>query len=237
MIGIPLTTTYKPLQVISVYKSTQESYYLESTPIYELAGKITYGASSPLSKATIGYLGEYFYKEGKQSFSSKKLLPKNLIYTENKTMSTTLVWYLKKSRQPLCFSPSLGIQAGLAWVPNLLFVAQGTILSVYAYKEEEIDLQTELYKAPFHNIYADGKVCMGNTRIEGVSGVEYADAIKTWQNLFFNSEFSHLLSPLSPTVSNINLLWKRLIETGEGFPQEELTAHKYSSVQTLINTL
>ncbi len=167
MNGLSLEQTYQPTQVITVYKSTQGAYYLESAPVYENKGKITYGASSPLSKATLSCLGEYFHKEGKVNFSCKKLLPKNLIYSESKNLTPTLVWYMKKSRQHLCFSSSLAIENGWAWMPNLLFVAQGVTLYVYAYKEDGIDLQTELYKAPFHNLYGDGKVCIGNQKEEG----------------------------------------------------------------------
>lgn len=235
---LSIHASYQPKQAIIIYQNKQDqAYYLESHSVYAVDNKSVLSEGKPLSKSTIENIASYYYSDAKQVFKHKRLLPKNLLYADLKIGNNLMVWHCKASLKNLYFSNQLSIDSGTASVPNLLFVAQNENLSVFALSTEQVSLTSKLYIAPFHNVYPDGRVCLGNAKVGKVTGVEYEEAIEEWEKSFFCSEFTALHSAGSPTHSNVNLLWRKLIESKEPFPLKELKEHSLTSVENLINKL
>jgi PRTRC genetic system protein B len=73
--------------------------------------------------------------------------------------------------------------------PPLLFKTSGTHLSVRALLENKRPKSdTKLYTAPYWNCYENGVVCTGTMKIPREKSVT---ALETWEESFFQSEFTH----------------------------------------------
>ncbi|MBS1631598.1 MAG: PRTRC system protein B [Bacteroidetes bacterium] len=134
-----------------------------------------------------------------------------------------VVWFTKAMQRDLFFTESLGIPNGKAHVPSMLWMAGRENLYVFAlHSNRRPTERTQLYNAPFFNVYANGNVCMGtvDVSIKRTASVEAFTA--TWESYFFNSYFSHLMHNYNPIKENCVCLWERLIATGEAFPKEVL---------------
>ena len=130
-------------------------------------------------------------------------------------------------QRKLYFSEKLGIQNGKANTPPLLWIASRNSLFVFALASNHRPTErTELYDAPFFNVYENGNVCMGNVdiRIKKTASVE--EFTTAWENYFFNSYFSHLMENHNPVLGNCVSLWESLINTEIPFPKEVLKRNK-----------
>lgn len=154
------------------------------------------------------------------------LLPYNVLYT-NPSGDGCVIWYSPARKENLLFKKELGINDGEASLPPLLWKASRSQLSIWALnKEERPTLQTDLYRAPFFNLYIDGKVCMGNVEIEIDESINLEKFLSEWERYFFRSAFSHLLGETSPVKGNIVQLWKRQVSLGKVFPINSLKKSK-----------
>ena len=63
---------------------------------------------------------------------------------------------------------------------------------------------------------------MGTVQINIDKSTCLEEFMKTWQQYFFNSNFSHSISGNNSTKSNTTDLWRSLAGKGEAFPQHEL---------------
>jgi len=169
---------------------------------------------------------------GKRGILPCTVIPSNVLYMDNGPKGS-IVWYTRKMNIPLFFTDSLGIQSGIGSVPALLWKVEGKKLKVYALTaDKRPNAQSKLFKAPFFNVAHDGTVCLGtvNTGTKHISSLE--DFMSCWQDFFFNSRFSHLLS--SPVKGNCIQLWKNLVGTGKPFPKEVLQPAQLS-LNDIIN--
>ena len=82
--------------------------------------------------------------------------------------------------------------------------------------------KTELFYAPFFNVYEDGNVCMGTVDVHIQNSTSLKEFTEKWEDYFFNSYFSHLMNEHNPINGNCVSLWKRLINTEKQFPKEAL---------------
>ncbi|KIA82400.1 PRTRC system protein B [Flavobacterium sp. AED] len=150
------------------------------------------------------------------------LLPKNVLYI-NPEHDGYAIWYTPAQKVNLFFVDSLAITNGKAFVPPLLWKASKSNLYIYAMdKDMEINEQTILYHAPFFNLYADGKVCMGTVSVNIQADCLLEEFIQEWEQYFFNSYFSHLIEDTSPIKGNIIQLWQNLVCSGKPFPMKSL---------------
>ena len=156
----------------------------------------------------------------KERVLSKEILPANLLYFNN-DIQGPVIWYTRKTSLPLFFIDRLGLDSGVANVPAMVWKVVGKKLHVYALAaDKRPTADTTLYHAPFFNIHADGGVCLGtvDTKLDHITHLQ--DWMGAWQEFFFNSRFSHLLS--SPIKGNCVQLWKSLVGTGKPFPKKVL---------------
>ncbi len=150
-------------------------------------------------------------------------LPTNLLHINHR--EGYAVWHTPPQTKNLSFSDNLGIPCGCANIPSLLWKADSDTLMLYALKVKrncQPIPDTVLYRAPFFNVYEDGKVCMGtvDTGFSQANGVE--EFIHRWETAFFESYFTHLNSDNPPVKGNIALLWKSLVGSQVEFPETSL---------------
>lgn len=149
------------------------------------------------------------------------ILSSNLLSFDSK--SSTIVWYTKAQFRNLFFNSHLGIKSGKAHTPPMVWIADRETLKVFALSTaRKPTVNTPLYYAPYFNIYVDGSVCMGTVDITTAETGSVNELMTLWENYFFNSYFSHLMSGHNPVDGNCVMLWENLIDTGKKFPNEML---------------
>jgi len=197
--------TLKPVMSLIVYHS-ESSSYVEEHAIRELQdNKFTFGPGKPARIKLLGKLLEEIKGIDKSKYEFKNFIPSNVVRFNLKDQSLNLMWLFKKSVRELTFSETNRIKDKRKIIPNLIFQVKNGELYVYAYKLDR-GLKTKIYYAPFHNIYNDGKVCMGNAKINwNISDLE--ELIIHIERMFFNSKFTHLNH--SNFKNNINVIWDR----------------------------
>jgi PRTRC genetic system protein B len=161
-------------------------------------------------------------KEEEEPFlRSKGIMGNHILHID--AINSNAVWFTQAIQRELHFTEGLGIAAGKASVPPLLWIANRRSLSVFALgSNRRPTKKTKLYHAPFFNVYENGNVCMGTVDVQIKKTASLEEFIAAWENYFFNSYFSHLMQNHNPIKGNLVTLWKELIGTGHAFPKEVL---------------
>lgn len=157
-------------------------------------------------------------KEEKEPYlKSKGIMGNHILQID--AITGNAIWFTKATQRELHFTEGLGIAAGKAKVPPMLWIANRHSLSVYALgSNRRPTKKTTLYYAPFFNVYEDGNVCMGTVDVRIKKTASLEEFTTAWENYFFNSYFSHLVQGHNPINGNLVSLWKELISTGNAFP-------------------
>ena len=216
-------TLYHPRKAFVIYEQhgAAKHIYIEA---YDLDPDGQPINAHPLSVREAGKLCKALQTTDKNTnsfLSSIGLLPKNLLYLKT-DKNAYAVWYTARQQVKLFFRQDLNIKSGMANIPALVWKATKNAIALYAVTDEEITTETPLYNAPFFNMYDDGRVCMGNVRLEIKKDCALEDFISLWQNAFFDSYFSHMIQGYNPIKGNIVQLWKSLSDTGKPFPEKKL---------------
>jgi PRTRC genetic system protein B len=227
-------TLYHPQKAFVIYERQDgnKQVYIES---YDLDPQGCPINAHPLSLLEANRLSKALQTSEKKNsgfLTAKGLLPKNLLYVRT-DKNPFAVWHTPQKRVKLFFKEGLGIKSGFANVPALVWKATKSSIAVFAINETEVSADTPLFNAPFFNIYEDGRVCMGNVRLDIKKDCALEDFMAQWEHAFFNSYFSHLIQDFSPVKGNIVQLWKSLSGTNKPFPEEKLIPHK-KTVKHLI---
>lgn len=221
-----LGASYRPVSALLVYgqqgNNDTQQYYIEHFDI-DVNGRavnahpLTVQESSNLLRAlNVSQTKRMVY------LKPMSILPQHVLYVDP-TEGGAVIWYTKRMSVPLYFTERLGIDSGLAFIPAMIWKVQRRQLYVFALQSDSRPKsETKLFKAPFFNIYNDGKVCLGTIDIEIERNICLEDFMASWQEFFFNSRFSHLLGGGNPVKGNCVQLWKRLIGSGKAFPKEVL---------------
>lgn len=210
-----LCSDYTPLLLIAVYKNTANrhsaDYYLESHTVND-SGQVLEG--KPLQQETIENIVDVFYNKRNQRAEVSGMIPENLLHFKQlEGKGYDMVWFRKSEQRKLLFAESLKITDGFANVPALIYRVKRGILNVYALNSSKRpDEKTALFIPPFHNVSSDGNVCLGSAKAK-MDGIKtYQSIMKYWEDMFWLSKFSHITGNESPTKSNLNTLWKKLIK-------------------------
>ena len=156
------------------------------------------------------------------------IIPKNLLYASSDLTSKRLIWWRPPQKQMMYFTKDAGIPNGEMWVPGLVFCATGGGLCVYAFKGTKP--RNVLYNAPFYNV--NNSVCLGSAKVRKPKNDTYEAWIEYWEQMFWKSEFSHILGS-NPINGNLAVSTKKCIKEGCPFPMELLIRNK----TTLSNLL
>lgn len=208
----------EPQEVIVTY-SGHETFYMELASVID--GRI--GPFRPMGAEEMHKMGGLLMEE------STKLnigaIPRNLIYMDYNTGKYSLVWYTKPGFKKMFFKPDLHIPNGATYpVPGLFWKYHYGTVSLFAFKKLDKKLaQTNLFRAPFHNIHQDHTVCMGSGakfifKVENTKSI--VDFMKSVEKGFYNSFFTTMHA--QTVVGNLNSLWKGLADKATHFPESQL---------------
>lgn len=217
-------TLYNPVKAFVVYQknNAEKTIYVEAHDIDKNGYPIN---AHPLSLRESTELANALdtSDELKRNFLKPSgLLPKKVLFI-NSDHDGYVIWHTPSQRVDLFFVDGLAIPNGKVFVPPLVWKASKNTLWIYAMdSDKEINEQTALSHAPFFNLYADGKVCMGTVSVNIKTNCLLEEFIQQWEQYFFNSYFSHLIGDASPVKGNIIQLWQTLVCSGKPFPMKSL---------------
>lgn len=162
-------------------------------------------------------------KEKNQDFLKLKgILPTHILQI-NPSENGAVLWFTKSMKRQLYFTENLEISNGMAEVPAMLWLANKRSLKIFALSSNRRPTdKTELFYAPFFNVYENGNVCMGTVDVHIQSSTSLEEFTTKWEDYFFNSYFSHLMNEHNPINGNCVNLWKSLINNDKLFPKEAL---------------
>lgn len=226
---------FEPFKALLLYKHDKEEelnayqsneretqLYVESYDIGRNGKPIN---AHPLTVKEMIALGDLLQtaKEMQDSYlKSKGLLPSKVLYVDQQANGHA-VWYTPPQTVNLFFIDGLNIPSGRFNIPAMLWKANAENLQVYAVKGKARPTEdTPLYHAPYLNVYAGGQVCMGTVRINITKTECLEDFMNTWEQYFFNSNFSHSINGNNSTKTDTTNLWRSLAGTSADFPQGEL---------------
>jgi len=118
-------------------------------------------------------------------------------------------------------------------IPMSLFLGWGRRYYLYALACKKFDPSATVYRAPFPNVYENGRVCWGSHKVPEVTPTNIR---KTWR-LFFGTTFNnHIASGKTVTYEDNALDLLRELSAGETktFPADELVRQAYS-VESCLN--
>ena len=176
----------------------------------------------PLTEQEAAHFVEVFKSSTQSNFDfmvPEGILPENVLYLDPNNKEGLIIWYTRTQSRRLFFVDSLKLRNDLAEIPALLWCVSDHKLYLYALKDNgRPDADTQLYAAPFFNMYIDGKVCLGTVSTDLSNAGSLEEFIAAWQSFFFDSYFSH---PICDSYSLIEL-WQDLLGTGKAFPKKQL---------------
>lgn len=215
-----LMSRFKSTGAIIIYQlDDKEEYYLESRPIEN--GKM--GAGKPLASDTISDMVQFFHRNQNKQGVISGIVPEYLIGCDYSITKKVLVWYHLPEERHMSFTNQLHITNGTAKQPGIIYISDGSSLSVFAFKgNKRPGEKTALYRAPYHNIFSDHRVCLGSGKVKKPTQLTYQNIILYWETMFWATEFSHLAGSTSPIKGNVNTYWKSAIKSKKAFPQENL---------------
>lgn len=184
-----------------VYKGRNLTY-IEQTDIVD--GKP--GASKPLSVEAAKLIFSNILASESGMIEAKGLVPRNVLFLDIKVGDFTVVWYRKSEIRTLKFDKGLKMPDYTIKVPAMIYKATRNKLSVWAIKDTKVPREkTELFEAPYPNVYSGGSVCLGNTKNNIPSITNVQQIIAEYEKAFWYSEFTN----------NNNYLkeWKQIIKS------------------------
>jgi PRTRC genetic system protein B len=217
-------TLYHPVSALVFYetKGTNTDVYVEHFDMDRNGNPVN---AHPLTVKEAKVLAKALNtdKEKSKAFLKPKgILPTNVLHI-NPSENGSVLWYTKAQERQLFFLESLEIPNGKAGVPSMLWLANKETLYVFALASDRRPNETtQLYHAPYFNVYESGNVCMGTVDVNIKNSVSVEEFTAAWESYFFNSYFSHLINEHNPIKGNCVSLWKDLIKTGNAFPKEVL---------------
>jgi len=219
---------YHPKSALVFYESKglDREVYVESFDMDKNGTPIN---AHPLTEREAGALAKVLTTEKQKQtafLKSEGILPTSILHINPSRDKGAVIWYTKSEKRPLYFIEGLGIPSSQAFVPSMIWQATKNSLRVFAVLSNRRPTEkTELYYAPFFNIYEDGRVCMGSVSIDIKNSSSVQEFTRAWEDYFFNSYFSHLMGENSPVKGNCISLWKDLVATGRPFPTAVLKSN------------
>ena len=219
-------TLYHPTTALVFYQTNERNKdtYVEHFDMDKNGNPIN---AHPLSEREAETLAKTLTVKTKKEKSQDFLKPKGILPTYilhiNPSENGSVLWFTKSMKRQLFFTENLEIPNGRAEVPAMLWFANKRSLKIFALaKNRRPTEKTELFYAPFFNVYEDGNVCMGTVDVNIQNSSSLKEFTEKWEDYFFNSYFSHLMNEHNPINGNCVNLWKRLINNEKQFPEEAL---------------
>lgn len=148
-------------------------------------GRAEIGAGRPLTSEALAEL----VKDLSGQPQRREILPGHLLYAD----AGRVLWYRRAERRPVFFHTGrrefdAATNGKNALFPPLLFLAKPGNLWVWALRQDgRPDADTPVYRAPFLNIYEDGHMCAGTSKLPLAVGYD----VKLFEKAFFETTFTH----------------------------------------------
>lgn len=186
---IDIHEAIEPMEAVMalVVYNAGNDVYIEQTDIKDGIP----GESKPLSVETTKSIFSNLLASESGTIQAKELLPKNLLYLDINVGNFTVIWYRKSEIRTLKFAKELKMHDYTIKVPAMIYKATRKELSVWAIKDTKVPREkTQLFEAPFPNIYGDARVCLGNTKINIPMITTVQQIIAEYEKSFWYSEFT-----------------------------------------------
>jgi PRTRC genetic system protein B len=181
-----MTHYLKPEKAIILYNRGTSSY----AEVHNINEKGDFEAGRPFQADEIKAFS--IIADSEKSLHEKKCLPHRLILGfESDVISDKIAWIYPAGKVHLQIN-AYGLTSGEYYIPNIVFLSDGKSITVYAIKKKDvfnIGKDTQLYHAPFMNVYSGGNVCMGSAKIKKFQNIN--EMIHSVERAFFDSTFTH----------------------------------------------
>jgi len=148
----------------------------------------------------------------------------NMLYLGWVYDKPVLAWHTPAESHHVTYSKNLNIPNGKIAAPPMLWLWNDyhRNLAVWALPDDQRPTEkTDLYHAPFHNVYPDGRICLGSGSKHITPCKTFISLMAACERVFWNTTFSE--SHNDRAVSgNLNSLHHELITTGCPFPMDRL---------------
>ena len=159
-------------------------------------------------------------------------LPTGVVRTGRNSRGTWIVYVAPPERVRITTDQGEALHIP---IPMSLLVGWGRRYYLYALQGRKFDPNATVYRAPFPNVYDNGRVCWGSHKVPEVTP---ANIHKTWK-LFFDTTFNEHIAR-GKTVSHeenaLDLLRELSAREKKTFPSSELVRQAYS-VESCLNML
>ena len=201
-----------------IFYSCSNDVYVEHRNIKD--GRM--GAGQPLDISQLAAMIKLVEKYAKEQAGNGNVggaIPKNLLFASTDIENMRLVWWRKPQERKMYFSESLEIPNGTMTVPGMVYSVNGKKVSVWCFKGR--CPKRVLYRAPFFNVYLDGKVCLGNSKAATPKCNTFEEWMLYWEKMFWQSEFDALIAD-NPIEGNLSSITKKCINSCGTFPTDVL---------------
>lgn len=225
------TSITEPVKVLAIYRTHKRGFYIETHPV--VSGKVMSG--KPARPETLREIAKVILKKDvNHRITYNGINARNLLAFSLNNGQKKALWFVPSQQRTMFFTPDLKIPSGKAWQPDLLFFLDERSLSVFAIKEKTISGTTKLFVPPYHNLASDGYVCLGKIRPKDFNSLD--ETMAHWEELFYNSYFSHAGGVHEKLSFNINKFWTDLIKSQAHFPEDALVpAEEAKTVDHLLS--
>lgn len=228
--------TFTPETGMVVYRRDSKFYVQVHEIIKTGDNKFTWGEGKPFQKEQLQDLALSIKKENFSSLKLKYFLPENVLYYQPGIINK-FMWFIEPQKCGIVFAPELKLKSGYFKMPGLIMAVSGDDLTIFAYKGKLRPTQkTELFNAPFYNIYEDGKVCMG-TISEARKRHYLHEEIDRWDRRFFGGRFTsaHGNDNKLSEPFTFKTLYK-FLATGKPFPERALKPAAKKTLGTFFSS-
>lgn len=218
---------FHPIAVMTIYMAKEEKDYMKKEKLYvesaliDEEGRI--GAAQPLSIEAAKVLATQLNASIKiQSFGG--IMPENVLRLDYQNTGFELTWWTAAQQVSATYSGNLKIPNGKIWVPAMVwnYDLGDQALKVFALiKSERPTEKTKIYHAPFHNVYGDGRVCIGTGAKHFSRANNYTAIMKSVEKVFWGTSFSEIHNTAA-AKKNLNTLHHQLVTEQIKFPLEHL---------------
>lgn len=214
----------KPKALLRIYESDapenkSSKIYVE---MHEINQKGQVLAGKPLTPEFSRSFGKALFKSS--SAIAKGRVPRNLLKIEWYNDKPVLTWWTPLQKVKTYYTKNLNIaDQGTIEVPPLVwqYSMDERNLEIFAFKENtEPNEKTELFFAPFHNVYTNGTVCIGSGSSKLQQLNNFTDIMENAMKVFWSTKFSEIHNKTA-IDGNLNTLHKSLVN-GASFPMDKL---------------